>query len=119
MKVKHNLNGNMDFVGEILISGILRDRIAKDIFGMLLEKESRTDDTIEAALRFINKIGKALEEKHKSQKVEKQKFTADEYKEVLDIFREIMKLDVENGVSTRIKMLAINMIENQESGWQK
>ena len=71
-KAKHLLNGNMDFVGELFISGILRDRIAKDIFQMLLSSDSgRTDDTIEAALRFINKIGKALEDKHRKTPKEK------------------------------------------------
>ena len=118
-KKKHHLNGNMDFVGELYLSTILRDKIAENILQTLLEDGKRTDDTVEAALRFVNKIGKALEDKHKKQETSKQKFTEEEYQVILDKFKEIMDLEDENGTATRIKMLIKNMLENKESGWQK
>lgn len=108
----------MDFVGELFISSILRDRIAKDIFQMLLEDKKRTDETIEAALRFINKIGKALEDKHKKTDKSKQKFTEDDYAEVVNIFKGITSED-NQVVAPRIKLLVKNMLENKESGWAK
>jgi hypothetical protein len=78
----------MDFVGELYIMNILRDTIAKAIFENLLDKNNYTDDTIEAALRFINKIGPALEKKHEAGKTG-LKFDVEAYEGVLKEFSDI------------------------------
>jgi hypothetical protein len=120
LKLKHTLIGNMDFVGELYLSNILRDGIAQNILTNLLTDVARiTDDTIEAALRFINKIGKTLEDKHQKQDLSKQKFSVDEYETIMSTFKKLMDAEDEKAPSTRIKMLIKNMIENRESGWSK
>lgn len=116
-KHKHQLNGNMDFVGELYISNMLRDKIAKEIFSMLLQATAYTNDTVEAALRFIEKIGPVLEQKLKGPNGN-PKFTLEEYNGVVSEFTAIIDAP-EDKISTRIKMLVKNMIENKESGWQK
>jgi hypothetical protein len=88
LKHKHQLMGNMDFVGELYITNILRDKIAKEILTMLLTKETYTNDTVEAGLRFINRIAPALEKKHETQG-DKAKFTKEEYEQILSTFQEI------------------------------
>ena len=110
----------MDFVGELYLSNILRDKIAENILSNLLTDENKTtDDTIEAALRFINKIGKALEEKHTKQEPSKHKFTVAEYEAIMGKFKHLMESDGPKAPSTRIKMLIKNMLENKQLGWQK
>ena len=126
VKVKQELNGNMDFIGELYISGILRDNISQSILNNLLADKMISNDTVEAALRFINKIGPVLERKYKDN--EKQaakedgkgakgpKFSRDDYEAIIARFKWTEE-NMDLPLNTRIRMLIKNMIENKESGW--
>ena len=117
---KKELNGNMDFIGELYISNILRDKIAQDILTSLLQETKITSDTVEAALRFISKIGPVLEKKYDKAKDEKGKqikFLREDYEKIIEEFRNVMNNNQQ--INTRIRMLIKNMIENKESGWEK
>lgn len=70
MKLKHKLLGNIDFVGELYKEQLLSDSIINSIFECLLgygesgeNYQDFNDNTIEAALKLINKIGCTMEGK--------------------------------------------------------
>jgi len=121
LRRKHKLFGNIEFVGELHKEYLLSDSIAKSVFATLLKPETFTDDTIEAALRFIEKVGPGIEERVKS---EKKTFTLDDYNKILNDFKVAKDMtEVEEGCthlpSNRIQMLIKNMFENKEHGWKK
>ena len=68
LKRKHKLFGNIEFVGELHKEYLLSDSIAKSVFSTLLKPDTFTDDTIEAAIKFIEKVGPGIEERVKSGK---------------------------------------------------
>ena len=108
-------------MGELHKEYLLSDSIAKSVFATLLKPETFTDDTIEAALRFIEKVGPGIEERVKS---EKKTFTLDDYNKILNDFKLALDMtEVEEGCthlpSNRIKMLIKNMFENKALGWKK
>jgi hypothetical protein len=121
LRRKHKLFGNIEFVGELHKEYLLSDSIAKSVFATLLKPETFTDDTIEAALRFIEKVGPGIEERVKS---EKKTFTLDDYNKILNDFKVALDMtEVKEGCthlpSNRIQMLIKNMFENKEHGWKK
>lgn len=63
MKSQHKLFGNIEFIGELFTCHLLRGDTAKSIFEHLLHPEFFIDDTVEAAIRFVEKIGPSIEEK--------------------------------------------------------
>ena len=63
MKRQHKLFGNIEFIGELYLSHLLRPDTAKSIFDNLLDPGCFLDDTVEAAIRFIEKIGQTIEER--------------------------------------------------------
>ena len=77
MKRKHKLFGNIEFVGELFKEQLLSDGIMKFIFESLLKIDSFTDDSIEAAIKFIEKVGPTIEEKAKQGN--KKTFTQEHY----------------------------------------
>jgi len=63
LKRQHKLFGNIEFIGELYTCFLLRGETAKSIFDHLLHPDCFLDDTVEAAIKFIEKIGPAIEEK--------------------------------------------------------
>ena len=63
MKRQHKLFGNIEFIGELYTCFLLRGDTAKSIFEHLLHPDCYLDDTVEAAIKFIEKIGPTIEEK--------------------------------------------------------
>lgn len=107
-KRQHKLFGNIEFIGELFTSHLLRNDTAKLILENLLDKNSFTDDTVEAAIRFIEKIGQTIEEKLKTSKADaKNKITEEDYQGILAKFDSIWKTseakeDGKRTVSVRI-----------------
>ena len=93
LKRQHKLFGNIEFVGELFTVHLLRHDIAKSIFEWLLHDEQLNDDTVEAAIRFIEKIGQAIEEVIAKQAdgAKSRKFTSEEYNSILAKFDHVWK----------------------------
>jgi hypothetical protein len=63
---KHKLFGNIEFVGELYKSQIVNDNVISQVFSSLLgikqqSDESLNENTFEAALRLISKLGPTFE----------------------------------------------------------
>lgn len=129
LKRQHKLFGNIEFVGELFTCHLLRGDTAKSIFEHLLNVECFVDDTIEAAIKFIEKIGPTIEEKIRQGTEGKgaasnRKFSQEEYDTILGRFNDIWRNSVaaKEGTRTcgkRIQKLIQNMLENQKLGWKK
>lgn len=83
-KKKHKLFGNIDFVGELYKKGIISDGIIKSVFVCLLgikddtisqENNEINDDTIEAGIALMNKLGADLTQK--ANRLDKMKVALD------------------------------------------
>ena len=77
---------------------MLRGDTAKSIFEHLLHPACFLDDTVEAAIKFIEKIGPTIEEKLKPQnenskggEAKGRKFSQEEYDDILKNFDTIWK----------------------------
>jgi translation initiation factor 4G len=84
LRTKHKLFGNIEFVGELFKQQIVTDSVMQSIFDNLLglnlcDKKSVNDNTIEAAIKLMNKTGSTLEErvaentKNPEKKLEREK----------------------------------------------
>lgn len=68
-KKKHKLFGNIEFVGELYRKTIVGEGILSSVFRALLgleqmyDKAEVNDDTTEAAIKLMNKLGSDLEQK--------------------------------------------------------
>ena len=97
LKRTHKLFGNIEFIGELYTCDLLRGVTAKSIFEHLLNKDCFVDDTVEAAIKFIEKIGPSIEDKLIKSKGEAAKgggarrFSQDEYDDILNKFDSIWK----------------------------
>ena len=94
MKRQHKLFGNIEFIGELYLSHLLRPDTAKSIFEHLLHEDCFMDDTVEAAIKFIEKIGLTVEERIATDNTRK-KISQEEYNSILAKFRKIWQ-DSEN-----------------------
>ena len=118
LKRKEKLFGNIEFVGELHKAGLLSDSITKSIFKTLLDVAKFSDDTIEAGMRFLEKVGPSIEKKIKeiAEKEKKtQKISKEDYDEILDSFEKIMAMTEapEGGKhcpSNRIKLMIKNTL---------
>lgn len=127
LKRQHKLFGNIEFIGELFMCHILRVDTAKSIFANLISSENFVDDTVEAAIKFIEKIGPAIEEKLQEGgkgNETKRKFSDEEYQAILQNFRDIWQVSETAAPDTRIvgkriQKLIQNMLENQKLGWKK
>ena len=127
LKRQHKLFGNIEFIGELFMCHLLRADTAKSIFEHLLNPETFMDDTVEAAIKFLEKIGMAIEEKLQEGgkgNEGKRKFSDEEYQSIIEKFRTIWSSSEEAKpdvriVSKRIQKLIQNMLENQKLGWKK
>lgn len=129
LKEKQKLFGNIQFLGDLYKQRLVTDSVISQVFQQLLgvgtlDDSTVNDNTIEAALRLINKIGKVLDDK-KSEKADDKKkgnnihATMDK---VYDRFRELMEFsdtDPKNRASTRLKYLIKNMFDDRDKGWPK
>lgn len=135
IKFKTRLFGNIKFVGELNKRGLLAESIMISIFDMLLVTEGNqrleqvNDDTIEGACELMNKIGYIIDDKinkaaKEEKKEEKKKPRMDEqlkeYQKIFTRFEDLAYNENTNVfVSTRVKMLLRNMLDNRKSGWEK
>lgn len=127
LKKKHKLFGNIDFVGELFRKGIISDNILKSVFHCLLgiqegdeiidTVDDVNDDTIEAAIQLINKLGADLQQK--AAKQEKMRETLELTYGRFKNLQDMTETDPNNRASLRVKLLIKNMFENKNSGWQK
>ena len=62
LKRQWKLFGNIEFIGELFIEHLLRGDTAKSIFEHLLHPQQFIDDTVEAAIRFLEKVGMQIED---------------------------------------------------------
>ena len=65
-KMKRRLFGNIEFVGELFCMQIIRWKTLEEIFQTLLEKTLFNDDSVEAALKFMEKTAISIENKFKT-----------------------------------------------------
>ena len=127
LKRTHKLFGNIEFIGELFLCHLLRSDTAVSIFQHLLDRGCFTDDTVEAAIKFIEKVGPAVEEKIASAAAEGKKtkmISQEDYDLILKDFKEIWDVSqkAEEGVRVvkmRIQKLIQNMLENQALQWVK
>ena len=98
------LFGNIEFIGELFKCHLLRGDTAKSIFEQLLKEDCFVDETVEAAIKLIEKIGASIEEKHKSEKQSKgsSKISPEEYKGILARFDQIWKASETEGDHRRV-----------------
>jgi hypothetical protein len=127
-KTKHKLFGNIEFVGELFKQMLVTDLVMSQVFSSLLGigQESDlnvNDNTIEAGLRLISKLGPTLEKNiidtKEEDKREKLKATVEE---IFDRLKQLETLDPEdpkNRASLRIKILVKNMFADRKAGWLK
>jgi translation initiation factor 4G len=75
LKHKEKLFGNIDFIGELYRQYLLPERIIFQIFSSLLglDTQEPNEDTLEAALNLVSKVGPELEVRVKGKKTEKTK----------------------------------------------
>ena len=111
-------------MGELHKEYLLSDAIAESVFVALLKPDSFTDDTIEAAIKFIEKVGPGIEERIADKKA--KGFNQENYDAILTNFREIMEMTEDNlpqkgghVPSNRIKLMIKNTLEKKEQGWKK
>lgn len=124
MKRQHKLFGNIEFIGELYLCHLLRPDTVKSIFEHLLHMDCFMDDTVEAALRFIEKVGPTIEERMSASEGIKRKISAEDYEVILNKFKKIWQDSDTSEAGTRtvgkrIQKLAQNMLENQALGWKK
>ncbi len=126
-RVKHKLFGNIDFVGEIYKKGLLSESILNSVFHTLLgynvESDSNVNDnTIDAGIKLINKLGFTLEQKVANASEEKRGSQQKMLDDLFGRFKELETMSLEdpkNKASLRVKLLIKNMFENKASKWEK
>lgn len=128
IKKKHKLFGNIEFVGELVKASLVTEQIMQSVFNNLLGIDLETDsgvndNTCEAAIRLITKLGITLEGRIREAKEdEKRDKLQASLKKIYDRLRELQTFDAEdpkNRVSLRIKILIKNMFADRDSGWLK
>lgn len=104
LKRQHKLFGNIEFIGELFTCHLLRGDTAKSIFEHLLHLDCFLDDTVEAAIKFVEKIGPTIEEKLRvgEGKGAGRKFSQEEYDAILQKFDHIWKSSESAQPNTRI-----------------
>jgi len=128
IKKKHKLFGNIEFVGELIKASIVTDQIMQSVFFSLLGIEQATDtsvndNTCEAAIRLISKLGITLDGRIQETKEEDKRAKLQGLvNKIYDRLRELQTLnpeDPKNRVSLRIKILIKNMFADRDAGWKK
>lgn len=83
--------------------------------------KSVNDNTVDASIKLITKIGPSIDEKLKKQDWQSRNET--HVKNIFIQFEYLMNSDDSNkeklSVSQRLKLLIKNMFENKNSGWSK
>ena len=126
-KTKHKLFGNIDFVGEIYKKSLLSETILQSVFHSLLGFSSSSDaavndNTIDAAIKLISKLGFTLEQKIADSKADKRPKLQQQLDEIFARFKELKEMapeDPHNRASVRVKFLIKNMFDNKAANWEK
>jgi hypothetical protein len=130
LRRKHKLYGNIEFCGILHKNRILSDSILWSVFeGLLGLKSGENQDlsvnenTVEAAIRLISKLGRTIEDKIANSSEENKVKQQEKLNEVFKQFKYLENCDstdpTKKTVSTRVKLLIKNMFDNKESGWKK
>ena len=92
--MKRHLFGNLGFVGELFKQQLVTNNVIKSIFSSLLGIEFDgslvTDNTIEAAILLMNKIGYNWEERSKEKAAKKSEEMKETIEKIFARFRELM-----------------------------
>lgn len=126
-KTKHKLFGNIDFVGEIYKKSLLSETILQSVFHSLLGFSTSSDatvndNTIDAAIKLISKLGFTLEQKIADSKADKRPKLQQQLDEIFARFKELQEMapeDPRNRASVRVKFLIKNMFDNKSKNWEK
>jgi len=122
------LFGNIEFCGELYKHRILAESTLWSVFDGLLglntgEKANKSinDNTVEAAIKLITKLGPNIDEKLKRDTwADKNKeFTEKIFKQFAYLMNASDGSDDKLHVSQRLQFLIKNMMANKESGWSK
>ena len=122
------LFGNIEFCGELYKHRILAESTLWSVFDGLLglntgEKANKSinDNTVEAAIKLITKLGPNIDEKLKRDTwADKNKeFTEKIFKQFEYLMNASDRSDDKLNVSQRLQFLIKNMMANKESGWSK
>jgi hypothetical protein len=93
------------------------------LLGFNVESDSNVNDnTIDAAIKLINKLGFTLEQKCADAKPEKREQQQSMLDNLFARFKELETMSLEdpkNKASLRVKLLIKNMFENKASKWEK
>jgi hypothetical protein len=115
-------------VGELIKASIVTDQIMQSVFFSLLGIDQATDtsvndNTCEAAIRLISKLGITLDGRIQETKEEDKRAKLQGLmNKIYDRLRELQTLnpeDPKNRVSLRIKILIKNMFADRDAGWKK
>ena len=119
LRHKERLFGNIDFVGELYRQNLLTEMIIFQCFSSLLglDETIPNEDTLEASLNLIYKVGDELQKRISSgKKAESAKKEAEVYKR----FDELMDGNCTKMVAPqRFQLLIKNMLEDRKTGWKK
>lgn len=119
-KHKEKLYGNIDFIGALYKSFLLPENVVFQVLISLLSMEENsvkkaapTDDMLEAALKFILKVGKVLQERITS----KNETNVEKQAAIFERFRSMEKDDCGFPISQRFQLLIRNMLDDRSKGW--
>lgn len=102
IKTKRRVLGNMRFIGEIFIIGLISSKIMQHVITELLtEVEQPEEEEVESVCRLITTIGHALH------------ICWDVYASKLEI------LSKNKVLSTRVRFMVMDVLELKNSGWNK
>jgi translation initiation factor 4G len=131
-KFTMRLFGNIKFVGELYRRGLLQDSIILSVFDMLMAIESKeqlqfvNDNTIEGSVVLMEKIGHLLDSKLQNYEAPSDKpartadlESADKIRKTFGRFDELLDEKSEPPISTRSRMLILNMLDNRKSNWER
>lgn len=129
-KYRDRLFGNIKFVGELNMRGLLHDSIIHTVFLTLLLESSETDNVdnktkeycVEGAIHLIEKIGYHVDEKvtkFKNSEKNKDNKLISQMDHVYARFKSLADKEQVNEVPMRIKLLITNMLEDQKQNWTK
>lgn len=102
IKTKRRVLGNMRFIGEIFIIGLISSKIMQHVITELLtEVEQPEEEEVESVCRLITTIGHALDI-------------------CWDVYASKMEILSKNKVlSTRVRFMVMDVLELKNSGWNK
>lgn len=128
LRRKHKLFGNIEFCGDLQKQRILSEITLWSVFEGLIgtstkekKNSSVNDNTVDAALKLISKLGQSIDIKMENPKWREKNET--HIKSIYDQFEYLMQSNEKDpeklSVSQRMKLLIKNMFDNKKTNWSK